>query len=149
MLVGDVDSKCTVPQMISFVKRVKSLTGKYPMIYIENGELIRSRLRKASSSQKAILRQCPYWLALYSHHYPGISTPKELLKATKVWRTWALWQYGGVEWERGRSMPKHYNKGSWKTPKYFPGIARPLERNGFNGSQKELYAFWEKHSWKW
>lgn len=149
LLVGDMDSRCTVPHMISFVKRIKSLTGKYPVIYIENGELIRSRLRNASYFQKRILKKCPYWLALYSDTYPGIPTPKKLINATDVWKTWALWQYGGVEWERGRSRSKHYSKGSWKTPKYLGDMAKPIERNGFNGSTEELYSFWEKHSWRW
>ncbi len=149
MLVGDIDSKCTVPHMVTFIKRVKSLTGKYPMIYLENGELIRSRLRNASYSQKRILKKCPYWLALYGSDYPGIPTPKKLIKATKVWKTWSLWQYGGVEWEKGRSRSKHYYKGSWKTPQYFSGMSKPIERNGFNGTKKELYRFWAKHSWRW
>jgi hypothetical protein len=149
MLVGDIDSKCTVPQTITFIKRIKSLTGTYPMIYIENGELIRSRLRNASYSQKRILKKCPYWLALYSHNYKNISTPQKLINATQVWKTWSLWQYGGVEWERGRSRAKHYSKGSWKTPRYLGDMSKPMERNGFNGSKKELYGFWEKHSWRW
>lgn len=149
MLVGDIDSKCTVPQMITFIKRVRSLTGTYPMIYIENGELIRSRLRNASYLKKRLLKKCPYWLALYSPDYPGIPTPQKLIRATKVWKTWSLWQYGGVEWERGRSAPKHYSNGSWKTPRYFGSLAKPIERNGFNGSQQELYEFWAKHSWRW
>lgn len=149
LLVGDIDKNCTVPHMITFIERIKSLTGIYPVIYIENGELIRSRLRKASFFQKRILKKCPYWLALYSHNYPGIGTPKKLIKATKVWKTWSLWQYGGVEWERGRSRPKHYSKGSWKTPRYLGDMAKPLERNGFNGSKKELYSFWKNYSWSW
>ncbi len=149
MLVGDIDANCSVPHMIRFIDRIKSLTGTYPMIYIENGELIRSRLRRATSSQKRTLRKCPYWLALYSDNYPGIPTPKSLIKATKVWKTWALWQYGGVEWERGRSRPKHYSAGSWKTPRYLSGLNRPIERNGFNGSRKELYALWDRYAWDW
>jgi GH25 family lysozyme M1 (1,4-beta-N-acetylmuramidase) len=149
LLVGDMDSKCTVPHMITFIKRIKSLTGNYPVVYIENGELIRSRLRKATYLQKRILRQCPYWLALYSPNYPGIATPKQLINATDVWKTWALWQYGGVEWERGRSVAKHYKKGSWHTPRYFGNLSKPIERNGFNGSKQELYQFWAKHSWRW
>ncbi len=149
VLVADVDQKATVPHVVRFVKRIHQRTGKWPMIYIENGELIRSRLRNATSSQKSILRKCPYWLALYSNKYPGIGTPQALIKATGVWSTWAMWQYGGVEWERGRSLPKHYRGGSWMTPKYFGNMSKPLERNGFNGSKRELYILWERHGWKW
>ncbi len=149
LLVGDIDSKCTVSQMITFVKRIKVLTGKYPVIYIENGELIRSRLRKASSSQKRLLRKCPYWLALYGSTYPGIPTPQKLIEATDVWKTWAMWQYGGVEWKRGRSVSKYYRRGSWKTPRYFGNMSMPMERNGFNGSESDLYSFWRKHGWAW
>jgi len=139
----------TVPHMVAFVSEIKKLTGEYPMVYLENGELIRKRLRDATYEQKYILRKCPYWLALYSPNYPGISTPRELTLATGVWKTWSLWQYGGVEWERGRSVPKHYVKGPWKTPKYYGDLSKPLERNGFNGSRSELYSFWAKHSWRW
>jgi len=149
LLVADVDQKATIPHVIRFVERIKQRTGIWPLIYIENGELIRSRLRNATRSQKNILRKCPYWLALYSNKYPGISTPQALIKATRVWSTWALWQYGGVEWERGRSRSKHYRGGSWVTPKYFGDMSKPLERNGFNGSERELYTLWSKHGWKW
>jgi len=149
VLVADIDSKCTVPQMIEFVTQLKVRTGKYPLIYIENGELIRSRLRNATSAQKKILKKCPYWLALYSDKYTNIETPKKLIDATGVWKTWVLWQYGGVEWERGRSVPKHYNAGPWKTPKYFGDMSRPLERNGFNGDVDQLYHLWRSHGWKW
>jgi len=149
VLVGDMDKRCTVPHMVRFIQRVKARTGVYPLVYIENGEGIRARLRSASSSQKRILRQCPYWLALYSSDYKKISTPKKLIKATGVWKTWALWQYGGVEWEKGRSRSKHYRKGIWVTPEYFGNLSRPMERNGFNGSKDELFAFWDKYGWLW
>lgn len=149
LLVADIDSKCTVPHMIRFVQRIKNRTGVYPLIYIENGELIRARLRRASSRQKAILRRCPYWLALYSNKYPGIPTPQALIRATKVWNTWAMWQYGGVLWERGRSRAKHYEAGSWDTPRYFSNLSKPIERNGFNGTREELYQMWRQHSWRW
>lgn len=119
------------------------------MIYIENGDLIRSRLRNATARQKRVLKKCPYWLALYSDDFLSIPTPKAMIKATGVWDTWALWQYGGVLWENGRSQPKHYNRGPWKTPRYLPGLNRPIERNGFNGSKKELYKLWNKHAWRW
>ncbi len=149
LLVADIDTKCSVAHMITFVTHIKNRTGVYPLIYIENGEGIRARLRNASSRQKRILKKCPYWLALYSNKYPGISTPQALIKATNVWSTWSLWQYGGVEWERGRSVSKHYEKGSWDTPKYFGNMSRPMERNGFNGSKRDLYQMWKKHSWEW
>ncbi len=149
VLVADVDQKATVPHVVKFVEHIYQRTGKWPMIYIENGELIRSRLRNATRSQKNILRKCPYWLALYSDEYPGIGTPQKLINATRVWSTWALWQYGGVEWERGKSRPKHYRAGTWMTPRYFRNMSKPLERNGFNGTPKELNALWANHGWKW
>ena len=63
----------------------------------------------------------------------------------KVWSDWTLWQYGGVDWEGGRSRPKVYNHGSYHFPAYFGNIDRPLERNVFNGSQGALHSFWKKH----
>ena len=149
MLVGDIDTRCSVGHIVTFVNRIHTLTGKYPMIYIENSDAIRRRLRSATGSQKRILRKCPYWLALYGHTYPGISTPEKLAKASGVWKTWALWQYGGVEWERRRDRPKHYNHRGWRSPRYFKNLAQPLERNAFNGDVKDLIKFWKSNAWEW
>lgn len=149
LLAADFDTKCSSSQMAAFVKEIHRRTGVYPLVYLENSEGVRQELRNASSSQKAILRRCPYWLALYSNTYPGIATPKKLAQASGVWSNWAMWQYGGVFWENGRSKVHNYQGGSWQTPKYFGTVDRPLERNGFNGSTAELYAFWDKHSWEW
>jgi len=149
LLVADMDTKCTVEHMIAFLKRVRELTGVVPVVYLENSDRIRRELNSASGPQKSFLRQHPYWLALYSDGYTGLETPQKLADASGIWSSWAMWQYGGVWWERGRSVPHYYRGGSWQTPKYFGDLSRPCERNGFNGSVKELYAFWGKHSWAW
>lgn len=149
LMVADMHTKLQPSVMVSFIKEVRQLTGVYPVVYIENSSTIRARLRSATSSQKSTLRKCPYWLALYSNTHNGLKTPQQLTDASDVWSTWAMWQYGGVWWENGRSKPHHYRGGSWRTPKYFGNLDRPIERNGFNGSTQQLYAFWDKHSWRW
>lgn len=149
LLVADIDTNCTAAQAVRFVTRIKELTGTYPLVYIENGEAIRKELRNATPKQKSILKKCPYWLALYSDNYPGIPSPQALIRATGVWDSWAMWQYGGVEWENGRSTPKYYRSGEWKTPKYLGNLSVPLERNGFNGSKEELRTFWNRNAWHW
>lgn len=149
LLAADFDTKCSAALMANFVEEIHRRTGVYPIVYLENSEQIRRALRNATSSQKASLRRCPYWLALYSDTYPGIPTPKKLAQASGVWNDWALWQYAGVFWEGGRSKIHNYSAGSWKTPKYFGNLDRPTERNGFNGTTAQLHSFWNKHSWKW
>jgi len=149
LLVADIDTRCSAANIVAFVSRIKKITGQYPVVYLENSDTIRSTLQNATSRQKSILRKCPYWLALYSNKYANLETPKKLAKASGIWSTWCMWQYGGVWWKNGRSNPYNYRGGSWHTPKYFGDLDRPIERNGFNGSTKELYSFWKKQAWAW
>jgi len=149
LLVADIDTNCRPAEIVAFVSKIKKLTGKYPVIYLENSDTIRANLRNASSAQKAVMRQCPYWLALYSTDHATIKTPQQLAKASGVWSTWCMWQYGGVWWKNGKSQPYNYQGGSWQTPRYFGNLDRPLERSGFNGSLEELRQFWYNQSWVW
>jgi hypothetical protein len=108
-------------------------------------------LSNAPAAAKARLRQAPYWLALYAHDsgagplFPAPGNPKGLVDQYKVWSNWTLWQYGGVDWERGGSKGKVYNHGLWRFPAYFGNMDRPVERNVFNGSPAGLQAFWQRH----
>ena len=149
LLVADMDTRCTAAEMVAFVQRIKQRTGKYPVVYLENSSTIRRTLNNATHVQKAILRQCPYWLALYSSKNVGLETPQKLANASGVWSDWCMWQYGGVWWQNGRSVPYNYRGGSWRTPKYFGNLDRPIERSGFNGSTAELYTFWNNRAWTW
>ena len=145
LLVGDFDTKSSPADLVAFIDRVEALTGILPVIYLENSARLRQSLSQASPAQKRRIRQCPYWLALYSHD-SGFHTPQRLMQAYAIWDDWALWQYGGVEWS-GRSVSKHYNHGPWKSPRYFGSMDRPLEHNAFNGDLSALNAFWARHSW--
>jgi len=149
LLVADVHTKCKPYEITAFVLEVHRLTGVRPVIYLENSDTIRRNLQNATPSQKSILRKSPYWLALYSNTYSGLETPQKLTDASGIWSTWAMWQYGGVWWKNGASRIHNYRGGSWQTPKYFGNLDRPTERSGFNGSQSEFRAFWDKHSWAW
>lgn len=146
LLVGDFDTKSNASDLVKFINRIEQRTGKLPVIYLENSAALRATLSNASSAEKRRIRQCPYWIALYSHQ-SGFRTPKNLMEAYGIWDDWALWQYGGVEWSR-RSVSKHYHHGPWKSPEYFGTMDRPLEHNAFNGSVDELRRFWAKHSWQ-
>jgi GH25 family lysozyme M1 (1,4-beta-N-acetylmuramidase) len=146
LLVGDFDTKSSPADLVAFIDRVEQLTGVLPVVYLENSAQLRSSLRNATPAQKRRIRQCPYWLALYSHR-SGFHTPKHLMRAYDIWDHWAMWQYGGVEWS-GRSVSKHFSHGPWKSPTYFGSMDRPLEHNAFNGNVKELYKFWAEHSWE-
>jgi len=149
LLVVDIHTKCRADQIVVYLKRIHELTGVTPVVYLENSSTIRRTLNGATASQKRYLRKHPYWLALYSSTYEGLETPQRLADASGVWKTWAMWQYGGVWWEHGKSQPYHYNGGSWKTPAYFGDLSQPTERSGFNGSVSDFYKFWDKHSWAW
>lgn len=146
LLVGDFDTKSSPADLVAFINRVEQRTGVLPAIYLENSDRLRHSLSCASSAQKRRICQCPYWIALYSHD-SGFETPQQLMNAYGIWDDWAMWQYAGVKWS-GRSVSQHYHHGSWKSPKYFGTMDRPLEHNAFNGSVDELRDFWAKHSWE-
>lgn len=152
LLVGDFDTNSTPERLVKFIQRVHQRTGVYPVTYLENSNGLRSRLRNATPAQKSIIRRSPYWVALYG---PGGTersiaggelTPDSLTELYGIWNGWSMWQYGGVVWENGASRAKHYNTGSWRSPRFFGNMAHPMERNVFKGSDKDLRAFWARHS---
>ena len=145
LLVGDFDTKSSAADLVAFIDRVQQRTGVLPAIYLENSAQLRATLSQATPAQKHRIRQCPYWLALYSHN-SGFETPQDLMEAYGIWNQWSLWQYAGVEWS-GCSVSKHYNHGPWRSPTYFGSMDRPLEHNAFNGTINELAIFWSRHSW--
>jgi hypothetical protein len=67
------------------------------------------------------------------------------VKQYNLWHDWTIWQYGGVEWTGGRSVPKVYSHGRYPFPTYFGNLDRPVERNIFRGSLAELQALWQRH----
>lgn len=146
LLVGDFDTKSSPADLVAFIDRVEQRTGVLPAIYLENSDRLRASLSNATPAQKKRICQCPYWLALYAPS-AGFQNPKMLMKSYGIWDDWAMWQYAGVEWS-GRSVPKHYHYGPWKSPSYFGTMDRPLEHNAFNGSVDDLNRFWAKHSWE-
>jgi GH25 family lysozyme M1 (1,4-beta-N-acetylmuramidase) len=151
LLCGDFDAKSRLSDILRFMDRVEDRTGVVPVAYLENSTHLKLLLSRASSAAKAELRRMPYWVALYSHEtgagpqFPAPGSPRGLVKQYGVWPDWTLWQYGGVDWERGRSRPKVYSNGAYRFPKYFGNLDRPIERNVFNGSLGELRAFWQRH----
>jgi GH25 family lysozyme M1 (1,4-beta-N-acetylmuramidase) len=151
LLCGDFDAQSRMSDILRFMERVESRTGVVPVAYLENSVHLKLLLSGADAATKAKLRRMPYWLALYSHEsgaspqFPAPGSPGGLLKQYGVWSSWTMWQYGGVDWEGGRSRPKVYSNGAHQFPRYFGNLDRPLERNVFNGSQAALRTFWEKH----
>ncbi len=154
LLCADFDANSRLSDILRFMDRVESRTGVVPVAYLENSTHLKLLLGSADAETKAKLRRMPYWAALYSHEsgagpqFPAPGSPGGLVKQYGVWSDWALWQYGGVDWERGRSRPKVYSHGSHRFPPYFGKIDRPLERNVFNGSLASLQAFWQRHGLK-
>ena len=156
LLVGDFDTASTPDRLVRFIQRVEQRTGVVPMTYLENSDRLRASLSAASPAQKAVIRRSPYWIALYGPAGTERTmfssrplTPDGLMEKYGIWEDWAMWQYGGVIWQNGRSQPKHYNTGSWRSPRYFGGLAHPMERNVFKGDHGDLAAFWDRHGWAW
>jgi len=151
LLCADFDAQSRLSDILRFTDRVESRTGVAPVAYLENSTHLKQLLGNADADTKAKLRRMPYWLALYAHdsgagpEFPAPGSPRGLVGQYNVWSDWTLWQYGGVDWEHGRSRPKVYCHGSNRFPLYFGNMDRPLERNVFNGSQASLHAFWQRH----
>jgi GH25 family lysozyme M1 (1,4-beta-N-acetylmuramidase) len=151
LLCGDYDANLRMSDILRFMDRVESRTGVVPVTYLENSTELKLLLSKADASTKAKLRRAPYWLALYAHDsgagpvFPAPGNPQGLLNQYRVWGNWTMWQYGGVDWQGGRSRPKVYHHGPWRFSPYFGNLDRPVERNVFNGSTASLHSFWQKH----
>ena len=151
LLCGDYDANSKLSDILRFMERVESRTGVVPVAYLENSTHLKQLLSGADAETKAKLRRAPYWLALYAHDsgagpvYPAPGNPGGLVNQYRVWSDWTLWQYGGVDWEGGRSRPKVYHHGAWKFTPYFGNMDRPVERNVFNGSLGSLRSFWQAH----
>lgn len=151
LLCADFDGDLPLASILRFVDRVESRTGVVPVAYLENSTHLKQALGGADAGTKARLRRMPYWLALYAHDsgagpvYPAPGDPRGLVRQYGVWPDWTLWQYGGVDWERGRSRPKVYSHGPYQNSLFFGNLDRPVERNVFNGSHSSLQGFWQRH----
>jgi GH25 family lysozyme M1 (1,4-beta-N-acetylmuramidase) len=151
LLCGDFDGDLPLSSIVRFMDRVEARTGVVPVAYLENSTQLKQTLSRADAATKAKLRRMPYWLALYAHDsgagpvYPAPGNPRGLVNQYGVWSNWTMWQYGGVDWQGGRSRPKVYNHGSYRFSPYFGNLDRPTERNVFNGSQAGLQSFWQQH----
>lgn len=151
LLCGDFDGDLPLSSILRFMERVESRTGVVPVAYLENSTQLKQTLGGADAASKAKLRRMPYWLALYAHDsgagpvYPAPGNPAGLVDQYDVWPNWTLWQYGGVDWQGGRSRPKVYNHGRYRFPPYFGNLDRPVERNVFHGPAAALAVFWQEH----
>ena len=155
LLVGDFDTASSPDRLVKFIQRIEQRTGVTPVTYLENSAKLRASLSAASPAQKSVIRRSPYWIALYGPTGTersmggGNLTPDGLMEQYGIWNEWAMWQYGGVIWRGGRSHAKHYNTGSWRSPRYFGNMAHPMERNVFKGDVGDLQSFWDRHGWAW
>jgi GH25 family lysozyme M1 (1,4-beta-N-acetylmuramidase) len=154
LLVGDFDAQSRMDDILRFMDRVESRTGVVPVAYLENSGHLKTLLSQADEATKSRIRRMPYWIALYSHdkgydpkypQFPIPGHPEGLVKQYNLWHDWTIWQYGGVEWTGGRSVPKVYSHGRYPFPTYFGNLDRPVERNIFRGSLAELQALWQRH----
>jgi hypothetical protein len=151
LLCGDYDGDLSLSAVVRFMDRVESRTGVVPVAYMENSQQMKLQTRAADPATRAKLRRAPYWLALYSHEsgagpiFPAPGSPQGLVSQYNLWSNWTMWQYAGVDWERGGSRPKVYDHGRYHFSQYFGNLDRPVERNVFNGSTASLAGFWQQH----
>ncbi len=154
LLCGDFDANSRLSDITRFMDRVEARTGVVPVAYLENSTNLKLTLANADANTKAKIRRMPYWLALYAHDsgagpvFPAPGSPAGLVDQYKLWNNWTIWQYGGVDWEGGRSKGKVYNAGRYRFSPWFGNLDRPIERNVFNGSQGALQSFWIRHGLK-
>lgn len=155
LLVGDFAPDSKAPDIAAFLRRIEQRAGVPAVVYLENSEGLKAELRAADPATRAQLRRSPYWLALYGPHGTERRifsdrplTPDGLAGQYGVWAGWAMWQYGGVAWEGGRSRAKHYDTPRWRSPAYFGNLAQPCERNLVNGGNRALEALWAKSAWR-
>ncbi len=151
LLCGDYDGDLPVSSILRFMDRVEARTGVVPVAYMENSPQAKLQTRAADPVTRERLRRAPYWAALYSHEsgagplFPAPGSPEGLVDQYRMWSRWTMWQYGGVDWERGGSRPKVYNHGRYHFSPWFGNMDRPVERNVFRGSPAALAAFWQTH----
>ncbi len=154
LLCGDYDGNLPLSSILRFMDRVESRTGVIPVAYLENSQEMKLRTSRADRKTRIRLRRAPYWLALYSHtsgagpNSTAQGTPRGLLDQYRLWNDWSMWQYGGVDWERGHSRPKVYSHDRYQFDRYFGDMDRPVERNVFRGSESDLSVFWQRHGLK-
>jgi GH25 family lysozyme M1 (1,4-beta-N-acetylmuramidase) len=149
LLCGDFDGDLSLTNILRFMDHVEARTGVVPVAYLENSPQLKLQTRAADAATKARLRRAPYWLALYSHEsadpvFPPPGSPQGLVDQYRLWPDWTLWQYAGVDWDRG-SRPRVYSHGRYHFSRYFGNLDRPIERNVFRGSHASLAAFWQRH----
>ena len=155
LLVGDFDTHSSPDRLVRFIRRVEQKTGVTPVVYLENSAALRNSLSNATPAQKAIIRRAPYWIALYGPKGTERSmgrndlTPDDLMNEYDIWDRWAMWQYGGVLWQNGRSTAKHYDTPEWRSPEYYGNMAHPMERSVFRGNDASLVEFWKRHGLAW
>jgi len=117
LLVLDFEANPQGPSMTLeearvFVTHLREKTGRWPGLY--SGHYIKELLQSHSDS---VLAKCWFWLAQYG------TTP--VVPAN--WAGWTFWQYTD-----GALGPE---------PHDVAGIGR-CDRDKFNGSREELFAFW-------
>ncbi len=104
----------TLDQAHRFVDMIKSILGRYPMIY--GGSMLRHAI---GTNLDPILANCPLWYSRYNSRPIGIPS--------QVWDEATLWQYTD-----GNAGPD---------PHKVDGIGR-CDRNIFNGTEADLRAKW-------
>ncbi len=105
----------SLAQARDFVTKIKTRTGRYPVVY--GGSLLRESV--SAGSPDSVLKNCPLWYARYAPSPIGIPT--------KTWPSYTLWQYTDGE--------------SGELPHDVPGMG-PSDRNRFQGTSAELAQQW-------
>jgi len=122
-----------VKSLAHLVRRFKSTTGVYPMIYV-NPTWFNQRVRadRPSKADLAVIKRCPVWTSAYG------APPRK----TVLWNDWTIWQYSGDSSQRSYGD----RAGTSKYPRGVRGVGSKLEMNIYKGSNSQLKALFRRHS---
>lgn len=110
----DAQTLMNVDEAILFVERVKTRTGRYPVLYTNH-----SSAKLISSKYKnSVLAKTPLWYARFKSKVTDFPSG--------VWPTYTLWQFSS---EILAQLP-------------VPGTKTDMDINVFNGSPEQLKAAW-------
>lgn len=110
----------------AFCQHVFDHTGRWPVFYAGLADL-RNRMATVDAASRAILAQCPLWLAAYGPD-PARTTPPA------PWSSWSLMQYtNGADGPFDRVLYPRATAGFKRTAQ---------DRSCFRGTADELRAWW-------
>jgi lysozyme len=123
---NEAPTTMTTENAARFVEHVRTLTGRWPLLYAGLSKL-RTRMKRTDDATRATLGRCPLWLAAYGPNPLKLAPPAP-------WASWSLQQY-----TNGSAGPHD----TARFPRTIAGFERPAQDHSvFRGTLEELRAWW-------